>query len=244
MRRNTAERPADGIRAVVVIDGEQFSASDSGPLVFGRTDAEGIVGLDAADMGISAVAGSVELAWGVWWVVNQSTKRALLIETPAGPGRITLPAGHRHALMHERVDVLVPGAVYTHVVEVSLPAGYSTQLTGAAGRLTTGTLTSAEVSLSERERDALVALCAGYLEPFPYRQEQPRTYAEAAELLGGDWNPDKVRKAIERVKERFATKESVYFEGSRANDELAGHVIAAGMVNGADLARLPGRQTR
>ena len=82
MRPNTAERPTEGTRAAVVIDGERFSASYSSPLVFGRADAEGIVGLDATDMGISAVAGSVELAWGVWWVVNQSTKRALLIETP------------------------------------------------------------------------------------------------------------------------------------------------------------------
>ena len=113
------------------------------------------------------------------------------LNTPAGPGRITLPAGHRHAIMALRVDILVPGAIYTHVIEVGLPAGYSAQLTGAVGRLTTGTLTSAEVSLSERERDALVALCAGYLEPFHHRLEQPRTYADAAELLGGNWNPDK-----------------------------------------------------
>jgi hypothetical protein len=36
------------------------------------------------------------------------------------------------------------------------------------------------VTLSERERDALVALCAGYLESFPRRREHPNSYEQAA----------------------------------------------------------------
>lgn len=231
----------DRATALVIVNQESFEAAERRPFVFGRAQAEGIVGLDPNDMGISAVAGSMELTWGVWWVVNQSTKRPLLIDQPAAPGRITLAPGHRHAAMSERLSVLVPGAIYTHVLEVRLPAGYTAALAGTGARLTTGTITGATVSLSERERDALVALCAGYLEPFPRRLEQPATYAEAARLLGGDWNPDRVRKAIERVKGRFAAKEAHYFEGPRANDELAAHVISVGILSGEDLARLPGR---
>jgi hypothetical protein len=73
--------------ASILIDGEEFEVSPAQPFVFGRVDGDGVVGLDANDMGISAVAGSLESAWGVWWVVNQSTKRALILEHPTGPAR-------------------------------------------------------------------------------------------------------------------------------------------------------------
>ncbi len=93
--------------------------------------------------------------------------------------------------------------------------------------------------MSDRERDALAALCAGYLRSFPHRREHPHTYEEAAGLLGGaPWSADRVRKSIERVKTRFATKGGVYFEGPQANYELAGHLISTGILSGEDLARL------
>jgi hypothetical protein len=224
--------------ASVLIDGEEFQVSSAQPFVFGRVDGDGVVGLDANDMGISAVAGSLESAWGVWWVVNQSTKRALILEHPTGPGQVRLGPGHRHALTSERARVLVPGAIYTHVLEVVLPADYAEELRGGEARLTTGTLTAAVVALSERERDALAALFAGYLRAFPHRREHPHTYEEAAGLLGGDpWNAAKVRKAAERVKDRFATG-GLYFEGPQANYELAAHLISSGILSGEDLDRL------
>ncbi len=231
----------EGEAAVRIAD-EEFLASTQSPFVFGRTDADGVVGLDANDMGISAVAGSVETAWGVWWVVNQSTKRPLLIEHFGGPSQLRLAPGHRHAATTDRLSVLVPGAIYTHVLEVTLPEAYAGELRGGVGRLTTGTLTGADVSISERERDALAALCAGYLESFPHRREHPNTYEEAANLLGGPpWSGDKVRKAVERVKARFATKGEQYFEGPQANYDLAAHLITGGILSGEDLRRLPGR---
>jgi hypothetical protein len=232
-----SEREPTG--ASVLIGDEEFVASPEHPFVFGRADDDGVVGLDTSDMGISAVAGSVESAWGVWWVVNQSTKRALVLEHPAGPAQVRLAPGHRHALTSERVKVLVPGAIYTHVLEVVLPTAYTQELRGGTGRLTTGTLTDAVVALSERERDALAALFAGYLRAFPHRREHPHTYEEAAVLLGSPpWSADKVRKATERVKTRFATKGGLYFEGPQANYELAAHFISAGILTGEDLARL------
>ncbi len=228
--------------ASVLIDGEEFEVSPAQAFVFGRVDGEGVVGLDAGDMGISAVAGSLESAWGVWWVVNQSTKRALILEHPTGPGQFRLAPGHRHALTSERMRVLVPGAIYTHVLEVVLPGDYAEELRGGNARLTTGTLTAAAVALSDRERDALAALCAGYLRAFPHRREHPHTYEEAARLLGGDpWNADKVRKATERVKDRFANKGGLYFEGPQANYELAAHLISSGILSGEDLGRLAER---
>jgi hypothetical protein len=234
---------SDDLCASVVIGRERFTASPDKPLVFGRDDGDGVVGLHADDMGISAVAGSLELAWGVWWVINQSTKRPLLLEHPGGTTQMRLAPGHRHALTTDRVDVLVPGAIYTHVLEVALPDAYVAGLRGGGGNLTTGTLTGEPVNLSDRERDALAALCAGYLESFPHRREHPNTYEEAARLLGGEpWTADKVRKAVERVKDRFASKQQVYFQGPQANYDLAANLVASGALSGQDLARLPGRR--
>jgi hypothetical protein len=231
--------------ASVLIGGEEFHASSERPFVFGRADADGIVGLDANDMGISGVAGSIEFAWGVWWVVNQSSKRPLLIEHPAGPGRLSLAPGHRHAVMVERLNVIVPGVIFSHILDVVLPADYASALRGDPSRLTSGTLVASSVALSDRERDALTALCAGYLEAFPHRREHPNTYEDSARLLGGDdWNADRVRKAVERVKGRFADKEQLYFSGPQANYDLAAHLVAAGILSGEDLARLAGRRAR
>jgi hypothetical protein len=224
--RWTAGEGADEASASVVIAGEEFEASPTAPFVFGRDDGSCVVGLDANDMGISAVAGSVEFAWGVWWIVNQSTKRPLRLEHAEGPGHLELAPGHRFAVTTERVNVLVAGAIYTHVLEVVLPHGYAAALRGG------------EVSLTERERDALTALFAGYLEPFPRRREHPHTYEKAARLLGTGWTGDRVRKAAERVKARFAAKHSLYFEGPQANYDLAAHLISSGILSGDDLRRL------
>jgi len=228
-----------GIASILVGD-EVFTACADVPFVFGRVDADGVVGLDANDMGVSAVAGSVELAWDVWWVVNQSAKRPLFLEHPAGPGHVRLAPGHRHAVMTTRINVLVPGAIFTHLLEVVLPSGYGSTLAAPPARLTTGTLAGGEVALSRRERDALVALFEGYLMPFPRRFEHPCTYAEAAAVLGADWTPDGVRKATERVKTKFA-KAGVYFEGARANDELAAHLVGTGVLSGDDVVSLRDR---
>lgn len=229
--------------ASVTVGTERFVASVERPFVFGRADGTGVVGLDVDDMGISAIAGSIEMAWGVWWVVNQSSKRPLMLEHPGGPPQLRIAPGHRYAVTTERVNVLVPGAIYTHVLEVVLPAAYASQLRTGTGRPTSGTLTGAPVDFSTRERDALTALCAGYLESFPLRREHPNTYEEAARLLGGQpWTGDRVRKAVERVRERFAKKQGVYFEGPQANYELAANLVSAGILTGEDLARLPGRR--
>jgi len=235
----------DATIGAIQIGHEWFPLSTTEPFVFGRADAEGVLGLDANDMGISAIAGSVEMAWGVWWVVNQSTKRPLVLEHPGIPGQLHLAPGHRHALMTDRVDLLVPGAIYTHVLCLTLPESYAAELRGGTGRLSTGTLTGAAVRLTPRDRDALAGLCAGYLESFPRRREHPNTYEEAARLLGGgDWTGAKVRKAVERVKQRYAQDQAVYFDGPQANYDLAARLISDGVLTGADLARLPGRRAR
>ena len=224
--------------ASVLIDGEEFSVAAGHPFVFGRADGDGVVGLDANDMGISAVAGSIEWAWGLWWVVNHSRKRRLLLDAGTGGEPQRLDCGQRFAINVRQLSVLVPGAVYTHRLDVVVPEDSLARVT--PDRPTSGTFTAGELTLSERDKDALTALLGGYLESFPRRQAHPRTYQQAADLLGPPWTAVTVRKQIERLKAR-AARVGVYLEGPHANDDLADHLITNGLLTTADLERLPGR---
>src|SRR4051794_30212754 len=114
-------RAGQGAVASVLIAGEEFRASPDLPFVFGRADAEAVVGLDGNDMGISAVAGSLEFAWGGGGVVTQPSRRVLRFEARGGPAYLDLAPGRRYAVTTERVNILVPGAIYTHVLEIVLP---------------------------------------------------------------------------------------------------------------------------
>lgn len=221
----------------VRIGNEQFAATPDCPFFFGRADGEDLVGLDPSDMGISAIAGSIESTWDVWWVVNRSRKRKLLVEITRESAYQRLDCGSRLAVTVRPLSVLVPGAIYTHRIEVLVP-----EEEVAALRVTTsdssGTITVGEVALSDRDRHALAALCCGFLRPFPRRDPHPLSYQEAADLLGPPWNSVRVRKQIERLKERMA-RTGLYFEGPRANDELAVHLIDNGLLTVNDLLLLP-----
>jgi hypothetical protein len=220
--------------ATILLGGEMFTATEGDPFVFGRGDSDGIVGLDADDMGISAEAGSVERDHGLWWVVNRSRKRRLLLELEPGQDHVRLACGVRHAVTRTPTVVLVPGAVYTHRLEVHVPADDLAIHTPAAGR-TSSTITQGDLALPEKDRLVLAGLFSGYLRPFPRRDPRPLQYGELAELLGGGWTQKKASKHVERIKERFA-KHGVYFEGLRANEAMAEFVLDNGIVGTDELA--------
>ena len=224
--------------ATVLVGGDEFNAMPEHPFVFGRADADGVVGLDANDMGISATAGSVEWIWGLWWLVNYSRKRRLLLDDGTGGQPQRLECGQRFAINVRRLTVLVPGAIYTHRIEVIIPESDLARVEGS--RITSGTLVAGNLRLSERDKDVLVAMFSGYLEAFPRKTLRPRTYQEAATLLGEPWTAVTVRKQIERLKER-ASRIEAYFEGPHANYDLADYVVANGLLVQEDLARLEGR---
>lgn len=220
--------------AAVVWRGTVFQVTRDAPFRFGRADAEDVVGLDPMDMGISALAGTVELDAGYWWIINQSRKRPLFIELGSGP-ELRLDTGHRHAVNATRLSVLVRGAILTHRLDVVVPETDLPRL-GGARRQSSGTLT-ADVRLSDSDRDAVVALFAGYLESFPRRSAHPVDYAQAAELLGPPWTRTTVRKRVERIRERLASG-GIYFDGPHARHELAEYLIANGIIGSDDLTRL------
>jgi hypothetical protein len=223
--------------AMVLIAGDEFIVSSEQSFVFGRADGDGVVGLDSSDMGISAVAGSLEWGWGLWWLVNHSRKRRLLLDDGSGGQPQRLECGQRFAINVRPLIVLVPGAIYTHRIEVVIPESDLARVEGS--RLTSGTLVAGDLRLSERDKDVLVAMFSGYLETFPRRTMRPRTYKEAATRLGAPWTAVTVRKQIERLKER-ASRISVYFEGPHANYDLADYLVANGLLVPDDLARLGG----
>ena len=116
-----------------------------------------------------------------------------------------------------RLTVLVPGAIYTHRVEIIVPKEQLAPV--AASSSSTGTLLSEDLRLSERDRDVVVALASGFLKGFPHRNPHPLTYQEAADVLGAPWTKVTLRKQIERLRERLA-RLGIYVEGQQANYEL------------------------
>jgi hypothetical protein len=133
-----------------------------------------------------------------------------------------------------QLAVLVPGAVYTHRIEILLPEAAVARLhVGEA--LTSGTLTFDRVHFSDKDHLVLAAVFAGYLRSFPRHHAQPLSYQEAADVLGPPWTRVTVRKQVERIKERFA-REGVFFGGPRANDALAAHLLDNGLLVAGDLA--------
>jgi hypothetical protein len=226
--------------ASVLVAGIAHRVERDIPFRFGRAEAEGIVGLGPEDMGISALAGAVELGTGFWWVVNLSRKRPLFIDLGSGP-ELRLDSDHRHAINASPLSVIVRGAILAHRIEVTVPAS-DLALRPLPARQSSGTLTG-DVRLSESDRDAVVALFAGYLKTFPRRSRHPADYQQAAELLGPPWTRTTVRKRVERIRERLAGA-GFYFEGPHARYDLADHLIANGIIGPQDLDRLPGEGDR
>jgi hypothetical protein len=219
----------------VRIGSREFVASPGQPVLFGRADDDGIVGLEAADMGISAFAGSVE--WdGFWFIVNNSRKCKLLLDQ--GDGAQPLDCGHRHAITVERLVVQVRGAIRMHEIVVTVLPEELARV--SLNRPTSGTIVGG-IILTDSERDAAVALFEGYLLPGSKHQAWPRSYAEAARRLGPPRTKDSVRRQIERLRQRLAGN-GYYFEGPRANYELADHLIGSRVISREDLARLPVRR--
>ena len=222
--------------AEILVGNRSFAARETSPFIFGRRDGADVVGLDPDDMGISSVAGSIEFDVGLWWVFNRSRKRPILLEPSPGSPPVRIDAGERMPLTKTQTVVLVPGAIYTHRMDVHIAREYASLLKVSTAP-TSGTINFGEVELSERDRDALSALLCGYLRPFPFRNARPLSYQQAADLLGDPWTKTTVRKQIERLKERF-TRSGLYFQGPRANDELADHLLSTGVMSQLSLDRL------
>jgi len=93
-----------------------------------------------------------------------------------------------------------------------------------------------EVAYTAKDRLALVALFAGYLEGFPRHDPRPRSYADAAARLG--WPRSTLTKRIEHLRTRLIAAGVPSLYGERALEALAEHVIATRVITREDLELL------
>ena len=235
---------------VVCIGDDRLVATSETPLVVGRADVlrrpiveespaepratRAIIGLDPQDMGISARALTIEFHGGVWWLANLSSKRNLLLDPGYGSAMITLRPGQRHAIAVSPLGVLVPGAIFTHRLDVQVPVeGLALRRPSELGA--SGTMAAEELHLTESDRRALTAVFAPLLRAWPRRGAHPLSYQEAADLLGAGWTATSVRKHVERVRQRMADS-GTFLSGSHAKDDLGQYLLDNGILTTDDLA--------
>lgn len=236
------------------IGDDRLTATVDQPLTFGRADilrrtAAGeaprpgdgptrpaVIGLDPQDMGISARSLTIEFHGGVWWLANLSSKRNLLLDPGYGSAMITLRPGQRHAIAVSPLGVLVPGAIFTHRLDVQVPVeGLALRRPSELGA--SGTMAAEELHLTASDRRALAAVFAPLLRAWPRRGAHPQSYQEAADLLGGGWTATSVRKHVERVRQRMAAS-GTFFSGTHAKDDLGQYLLDNGLLTADDLAAI------
>jgi hypothetical protein len=232
---------ADGKSTLTIgLGKERFDVAPGDAFTFGRSQRTDLC-LDPSDLGISRVAGSLEADAGVWWLVNKSTVRPLEVVDDVGI-RTVLPPGRRIALTAP-ITVIVEGATRRHALTVDLPEDALDGLRHgpATGPQTDGnpTRAAADVSITPADKLALVALFAGYLEPFPRYDPHPKSYADAAARLA--WPRTTLVKRVEYLRTRFTNAGVPNLLGENALPHLAEWALATGLISRADLSLLPAR---
>jgi hypothetical protein len=218
----------DGIPpATIRVSDVVYELNSAGEFTFGRA-ATCTVCLDPDDVGISRLAGSVDADGGTWWVVNRSARRALVVVDEFG-FRSVLPPGRRHAV-EGQVRVVVDGSSGSHELHIRGPARTSTNDVAVSG---TPTAVGEGVAISQKDRVALVAMFAGYLEDGRRYDPHPKSYRAAAARLG--WNTDALRKRIEYLRGKLEKAGVPNVSGWNALSGLAEYVLATKIITKDDL---------
>jgi hypothetical protein len=223
--------------ASVTVAGERHELVPGRSFTFGRAMSCDVC-LDPDDVGISRLAGSVDCIDRVWVVTNRSTTRPLSAIDVVGFRAVLAPG--RRMVVDGRLSVIVEGQIRRHELALTAP-GADEPVTG--GLALDGdehgvpTEMGGGVNYNQEDRRALVALFAGYLQPFPRYDPTPRTYAVAARALG--WEASTLRKRIEYIRNRLVRAGVPNLQGERAMEALAEHVIATGVIGHDDLELLP-----
>ena len=224
--------------------GSTFHLEPEVAFTFGRdpTICTVCLGADPIDQGISRLAGSITCDNGVWWIVNRSSSRSLhVVDGETGIG-VPLPVARdnwpspRHAVDRPRLTILVPGEVLTHALSVrvagdGLPPAETVPAPGDVVR-TRNLLPH----LTDKQRQALVAMVEGYLLRFPRYQPEPRTYEEAAARIG--LPSSTVRKRIENVRRLLVEGGVPGLEGGDARRNLAEWLLSHRLITEQDVVRL------
>lgn len=218
--------------AVVVHDGKPRQLAPGQVLSFGRSTSCTIC-LDPEDRGISRLAGSVQHESGAWWLWNRSSKRALSIIDDLGIRSLVAP--NRRIAIGGKLTVVVEGSVRRHALEVRADLSVVAVTGEAAGFVGDEWPTAAagEVLINALDRLALVALFSGYLEAFPRYHPHPRSYADAAAMLG--WPRTTLVKRIEHLRTRLTNAGFPNLVGEEALEHLAEWALTSGVLTREDL---------
>jgi hypothetical protein len=220
----------------VTIGSRQLSVPEGEVLSFGRSASTSIC-LDPSDLGISRTAGSLEHESGTWWLINRSSVRPLGIVDDVGI-RTVLPPGRRVAVTAP-ITILVEGAARRHAITVDLPDGEEQDQSAPISMDGSPTFAAGEVTVTQADKAALVALFAGYLEPFPRYDPHPKSYADAAARL--EWPRTTLVKRVEYLRTRLTNAGVPNLLGENALQNLAEWALATGLITRADLELLPPR---
>jgi len=205
----------------------ELSAFRAGEFSFGRARSCTVC-LDASDLGISRISGSVETDGGTWWVINRSTTRPLSVIDGLG-FRSVLPPGRRYAV-EGRVRVVVDGSYGSHELDISGPVRAAPAVGSVHGE---PTAVGENVLINYDDRTALTALLAGYLEDGPRYDPHPKSYQAAGARLG--LPPSTVRKRIEYLRSRLDKAGVPNMTGWNALPSLAEYVLTTGIITKDDL---------
>ena len=222
---------------VLVHDGTSYEVKEAGILTFGRASSCDIH-LDAADLGISRLAGSVEHEAGTWWIFNRSGRRPLVAVDDIGIRQV-IPPGRRFAVVSS-MTVIVEGSLSRHAISIRVvpAAPVETEPDGPDSGIdeVPPTLTAAVVVVNDLDRLALVALFSGYLEEFPRYDPHPKSYADAAAALG--WPRSTLLKRIEYLRTRLSNFGVPNLVGDTGLSYLAEWVLTTGVLARSDLELL------
>ncbi len=200
-------------------------------LTFGRAP-DCTICLDAEDVSISRLAGSLGYEHGTWWLTNRSAARPLSVLDDLG-FRSVLPPGRRTAV-EAPTRIVVDGTNGSHALLVTVDGAGTDRLdTPPPGEQTA---VGAEVLISSADRLALIALFAGYLEEPPKHDPYPKSYAAAAARLG--WPRTTLVKRIEYLRTRLTNAGVPNLMGWNALANLAEYAISRGLITKEDLAQL------
>lgn len=177
---------------VVEVAGARFELQAGIPFTFGRDRniCTVCLGDDPLDRGISRLAGSITWENGWCWITNLSRSRSLHVVDGETRLAVPLPVARENwppaRIPVDRPDlgILVVGEVLTHLIRLTIsgddfPAALD--VPQVVDRVGTRELLPA---LTDKQREALVAMAEGYLLPHPRYHPEPRTYREAADRLG------------------------------------------------------------
>jgi hypothetical protein len=221
---------------VVVHGGQRRELTILEVLTFGRAPSCSVC-LDPQDRGISRLAGCIEHGAGTWWACNRSAVRAFTVVDDLGIRSVVAP-GRRTAITGS-VTVVVEGSLRRHALEVLTNHDSGPDLPRVDNDDPLPTAAAGEVVITDLDHLALVALFAGYLEVFPHYQPHPRTYADAASVLG--WPRSTLVKRIEYLRTRLTNAGVPNLLGENALEYLGEWALTTGVLTRSDLHRLKGR---